>query len=296
MSKYSSVFKNAKDLLTKPFTYDNKVEVKTKAANGAVFTSDAAIKGDGSAAANVKVAYKHSDNFSVEKLAIGSSKKIEGEFKLANAAPGTDATFKFTEGSRAASASNDATLGVVYKSSGSVNAVFTADAELVNGPNFDFSALFNFNGVLVGGATSVNTTFAKAGDAKDSDKSVAVADYNALLGYRTDDFTLAAQTTKALSHVDVSLLHNASDSVTAGFIASFDRAGGSKPFGFTVGGTYKVDSDTSVSGTADSAGKVSLAYKQKLNSLATLTTSGQVDALQLGSDNHKFGLSLSLSS
>ncbi len=65
---------------------------------------------------------------------------------------------------------------------------------------------------------------------------------------------------------------------------------------FKFGGSYKLDSDTTVHATADHEAKVSLAYKQKLNSFATLALNGQVDAADLGSDKHKFGLTLSLSS
>jgi hypothetical protein len=65
--------------------------------------------------------------------------------------------------------------------------------------------------------------------------------------------------------------------------------------GLTFGGAYKVDADTTVNAAADNGGKVSVAYKQKLNSLATLTVNGQLDAANLGSDNHKFGLTLQLS-
>ena len=66
--------------------------------------------------------------------------------------------------------------------------------------------------------------------------------------------------------------------------------------GVKLGGSYKLDADTTVNGTADQDAKLSLAYKQKLNSFATLAISGQVDASDLGSDKHKFGLTLTLSS
>lgn len=287
-TKFSSVYKAAKDLVTKPFNFDNKVELKTKAANGATFTTDAAILDDGTAAANAKVEYAHG-NFKVDKLSVGTDKKIVGEFSLKEAAPSTDVTFKFTEGSRASTAANDATLGLVHTTG---DVTFTLDAELVNGPTFDASALFKYEGFLVGATAQVNTNLGS--DAEKDASAVSLADYGALVGYRTDDFTLAANATKALSHVDLSLHHKASSALTAGFIAGFDVAGGSKPFSVTFGGDYKVDSDTTVSAVAASAGTVSVAYKQKLNDLATIKVSGQVDALNLGGDAHKFGLTLSL--
>ncbi len=65
---------------------------------------------------------------------------------------------------------------------------------------------------------------------------------------------------------------------------------------FKFGGSYKVDADTTVHAAADHEAKVSLSYKQKLNSFATLTANSQLDASDLGSDKHKFGLTLALSS
>eukprot|EP00353_Schmidingerella_taraikaensis_P012496 CAMPEP_0185578258 /NCGR_PEP_ID=MMETSP0434-20130131/12426_1 /TAXON_ID=626734 ORGANISM="Favella taraikaensis, Strain Fe Narragansett Bay" /NCGR_SAMPLE_ID=MMETSP0434 /ASSEMBLY_ACC=CAM_ASM_000379 /LENGTH=301 /DNA_ID=CAMNT_0028196017 /DNA_START=32 /DNA_END=937 /DNA_ORIENTATION=+ len=297
VGKYSSYMKSLKDLLNKPYSYDNKVELKTQASNGAKFTSDASIKDkDGSAAGNLKVEYKQG-NFSVDKLAISTDKTITGEFKLAGAAPNTDFTFKCTDGSRSSGADISAGIGAVYKDDAFT---VTADADVINGPNFDFTGVFAYQGFLVGGATKVSTNFLSAADAASKDSKdaaaapVAVSDYNVLLGYKTSDFTVAAQTTKALSHVDVTLLHTASKDLEAGTIASFDVKGGSTPFGITLGGKYKLDSDSSIAGAVDSTGKISLNYSQKLSDFATIKASGQVDSLALDSDSHKFGLTLCL--
>jgi Eukaryotic porin len=62
----------------------------------------------------------------------------------------------------------------------------------------------------------------------------------------------------------------------------------------TFGGSYKVDDATTVYAAADEAAKVSFAYKQKLNSFATVSLSAQVDSLNLASDNHKFGVTVNL--
>ncbi len=61
-----------------------------------------------------------------------------------------------------------------------------------------------------------------------------------------------------------------------------------------IGGQYKVDADTTVSATADQCAKFSFAYKQKLSAFSTVTVNSQVDALNLASDNHKFGITLNL--
>lgn len=285
-TKFSSVFKSATDLLNKPFNFDHKVEFKAKASNGAVFTADTSIADkDGSAKGNLKVEYKK-DNFSVDKLTIGTDKKITGEFKLKNAAKNVDVTFKATDGSRASGSAITAAVGAVYTDS-EKNLVVTADANMLSGPDFDFSALYNYKGVLVGGTAKVGTGFLDS----ESSKGADLTDYNALIGYRAADFTAAIQTTKTMKHVDVSIVHGLGSGVESGAIASFDVEGAA-PFGVSFGGKYKIDSDASLNGRVESTGKVSLAFNQKLNSFATLKASGQVDALALDSDNHKFGLTL----
>uniref|UniRef100_A0A7R9VX27 Porin domain-containing protein n=1 Tax=Pseudictyota dubia TaxID=2749911 RepID=A0A7R9VX27_9STRA len=288
MQRYSKVLKDAKDLLSKPHSFDQKAEIKTTASNGTAYTGTVSISDkDGSASAAVKAEAK-SSTFSVDKVEVTSGKTLAGEFSLKEAAPNTKFSFKFTDGSRASDADITASVGVEYTVPDA--GVVTVDANVVGGPTFDFSGLFDYEGVLAGASASVA---ASSGDG-DEKKGPAVTDANVLLGYRTGDYTLAASTTKWLSVVNVSLVHKASKDLKAGFVASFPRSGDKGTFDIAVGGEYKLDNDTTVSSAANSKGTVSLTYKQRLNGFATVSASGQVDAMQLGSDNHKFGLTLQL--
>ena len=65
---------------------------------------------------------------------------------------------------------------------------WTVDADILDGPVFDVTALLDFKGFLVGGSTKVTTGFVKGGA-----DGVNVADLSLLAGYKTSDFTLAAQ-------------------------------------------------------------------------------------------------------
>lgn len=287
MQRYSKVLKDAKDLLSKAHCYDQKAEIKTTAANGTAYTGTVALSDkDGSASAAVKAEAK-SSTFSVDKVEVTSGKTIAGEFSLKEAAPNTKFTFKFTDGSRSSDADISAAVGVEYTVPDA--GVVTLDANVVGGPTFDFSGLFDYEGVLAGASATVATA---SGDGEDK-KGPSVTDANVLLGYRTGEYTLAASTTKWLSTVNVSLVHQASKDLKAGFVASFPR-GSEGSFDIGVGGEYKLDSDTTVSTAANSKGTIALTYKQRLNGFATVSASGQVDAMQLGSDNHKFGLTLQL--
>jgi hypothetical protein len=89
-----------------------------------------------------------SGNFRVDKFAIGTDKKIAGEFSLADAFPGTKVTFKATDGSRAAGADAiTAVLGAEYKAA-SGNATVTADVDAIKGA-VDATALTAYNGFLI---------------------------------------------------------------------------------------------------------------------------------------------------
>ena len=46
--------------------------------------------------------------------------------------------------------------------------------------------------------------------------------------------------------------------------------------------------------TADADGKLSLAYKQKISSLTTMTLAAEINAVNLQASDHKFGLALNI--
>jgi len=296
--KYASYAKAVKDLLQKPYSFDNKVELKTKAANGTTFTSDVTVADkDGSAKATVQVAGRRGA-FSVDKVVVSTDKKVTGEFTFSDVAKGTDVQVKFTDGSRAAGV--DTTANVVAEYRNAEYGAYTADFSVLDGIKADIAGVFKYREFLFGANAKVNTTLLADKPVAGAKTPVAAAagpvafgDVGFLLGYTTPDFTLTAQTKKIIDSVDVGLTHTASPSLTAGFLATVPLAKDGKP-AFTIGGAYKVDADTTVYAAADEAAKVSFAYKQRLNSVATVTVSTQIATASLGSDDHKFGLTLAL--
>jgi len=280
MSKLADLSKAVTDLISKPFSFDNKVELKTKAANGATFTSDVSIVEDGSAAAKITFGGKQG-KFSVDKLVVGTDKKITGEFTFAEAAPGADLTFKFTDGTRASGGKTTAKIGGSYKNPDF--GTYTVDVDALEGPVIDLSGLVNYQGVLAGASAKVTV----------GGKADPIALSSILLGYKTADYTVYASTPDLGGTVDLGLVQTASSTITAGFSASVSLKESKAPK-LTLGGSYKVDSDATVFAAADATAKFSFAYKQKLNPSATITVNTQIDAQNLASDNHKFGLTLNL--
>jgi len=292
MSKFADLAKAVQDLLEKPFKFENKVELKTKASNGTTFASDVKLAEGKAPEANVTLTAKEG-NVSIDKLTVGTTKKITGEFTLSGAVPNTDFTLKVTDGSKSADADVTTNVGATYKVPD--YGVVTVDADVLTGPVFGFSGLFKYTGFLLGGSAKVGTSLVS------EDKKVKAgqfADVAVAAGYQTDDFTFfvqnASSSVKAEKDgVTVALTHKASSTLDAGFQAVLPKDK-TKPFGITFGGAYKVDADTTVTAIADNTAKVAVAYKQKLNPLATVTVSAQVDLPNLGSDDHKFGLVLNL--
>ena len=129
------------------------------------------------ASASIKVTGK-TNGVSIDKLSVGTDKKIAGEFSMAEAFPGTKLTFKATDGSRAAGM--DAITAVIGAEHKAGNAVITLDVDAIKA-GVDFSALVNYEGILVGGS-------AKASMAN----GFKVADFGVALGYKTSDYSIVA--------------------------------------------------------------------------------------------------------
>lgn len=223
-----------------------------------------------------------SGNFKVDKLQVGSDKKITGEFTMVNAVADTNLSFKATDGTRAAGAEAvTAVIGLVNSGKSHVATVdvdalkYTADASLV----------FVYDGFLVGGQTKAAL---KAG-------APDLQDYNVLLGYKDKSLTAAAVTDKKATGVTVGLISVVSPVLTVAAQAKFPLAfKQASAFDVEAGLAYKVAADTTVHAKASSAGKVAVSYKQALNSMASVTFAGQVDAANIGSDDHAFGINLAL--
>jgi len=286
MSKFADLSKAVKDLLIKPFNYERKIEFKNKAADGVTFVADAKLS-DKSAVATLTVSGK-AHGFSIDKLSVGTDKKIVGEYVITEAARNTDITMKFSDGSRTAGVDTTVTVGTVFRSADF--GTYTIDADVITGPVFSLSGLYKYCNFLVGGSTKIGASF--LGEDKKV-KAGEFADCSVALGYKVDDFTVYVQSNKHCESVDFALIHAASPSLTAGFTSTLFRKDATKPFAVTFGGSYKVDDNTTVHATADQAATVSFAYKQKLSSNATVTVSSQIDAVKLAEP--KFGLTLSLS-
>jgi hypothetical protein len=132
---------------------------------------------------------------------------------------------RFTDGHRVEAKDINASVGATVKAGDA--GVYTVDVDALAGPNFEFTGLVNYQKFLVGGSAKVNTTF--LAENPSAAGAASLADVGALVGYKTSDFTVAAQSKGFFSGVGLSLFHKASDTVTAGASVAFPVSG-DKPF------------------------------------------------------------------
>merc|ERR1711871_80070 len=109
--------------------------------------------------------------------------------------------------------------------------------------------------------------------------------YNGSLSYIADDFTASLSTTNKASVYGVSLHHNVSAGTQIASQFDFNSKDSGKVL--TVGGIYKVDSETKFQGKIDSNGVVSSNWIQSLRPQVQLIASAQVDAKNFTGDSHK---------
>lgn len=284
MSKYGDIIKSASDLLSKTFKFDNKVKVETTTNDGVTFKSEGKLGAKGFAA-SVEAKFKR-NNLKFDKLRIGTDGKVAGEMTLADVADGLNLTFKAEDGTTAADSSSKGVFGLQYTNADV--GVIRADVDVINGPRVSADALFNYEGFLLGGCVKANTGL-NAGD-EEKKSGFKVEDYNVALGYDASDFRVAVKTSDTLSKVSGAYYQKVNSDAAVAAKFDFNRTAGA--WCVAVGGKYNLSADTTVNGMLNSCGAVSGSYTQQFNSAVSLTAAAQVDAKQLASNNHKFGLTL----
>ena len=102
---------------------------------------------------------------------------------------------------------------------------------------------------------------------------VDLRDYNVLVGYKSKDYTVSAQTEKKASAVSASYFHAIAPDMTAAAVAKFPLAPKASASGFDVeiGLAYRLAADTTVTSKVNSAGKVAASYAAQVSPVTKLT-------------------------
>lgn len=307
-TKFGDVLKSARDLLEKSFKYENKLEIKTATKTGVTFTTEAVVSKPSSSLIKAEAA---SGSLKLDKLQVGSDKKVLLEVSLAEAFPGTKLSFKAQDGSRGAhkpahpaaelsKPSAATTAPAPKKADTGIKAVigveskqsfglFTADVDAI-AYAVTLSGSVNLSGVLVGAQ-------AKVGGLADKPSLDA---YDVLLGYKGPDFTAALQTDSKLANVSAGFYQDVSPEVKFATIAHFPVPGvaadakGEAGFSVDAALAYKLNAETTVTGKVNHKGTVGLSYAQQISPLAKLGFAAEFHGAEVTSDKHTFGVSLNI--
>lgn len=278
--------KPAADFFKKTFSFDNKVELKSVAPNGVAVTAEGGITAKGTGFAKLQGECKKGD-VHVNKVAIESCGVLEGEIGVPNLAAGTSATFAFKDGTRASGAATSAKFSVKSLQDLGVNTGLKVDVDAVKGVA-DASVLLKHGQFMLGAATAL--------DAHLADKSgVEVTGYDVVVAMQQDGTRYGVQTSKKFANATAFVHSVASPTVTLAGQATFGlMPAAPKPVNVAFGATYKWDAATKVSAALDDAGNVKVAYNLAVSPKATLNVYGEVKALDIAGDAHRFGTKLSL--
>lgn len=282
----------AADLLSKPYPDTHKVELKTVAANGVTFVTEAVVgaipaaapKKRATAVLTAKAEGVVSGKFKVDKVAVDTNKDVTGEFSLADVVAGTKLTFKATDGTRAAAVEGvpavTATLGAEHRND---HGTFTADVEVIK-QTVDVSGVVAFDAFLLGGSVSVSR----------GKGAVALEDYAALVGYKAKDLAVSLAGEKKLSAFVASYHQVVNPTLTVAAQAKVPRApADADKFELTAGAQYKSSADVTLAAKATHKGKVAFSYAQQLSALAKVTIGTEIDTAKITSDSaHKLAVSV----
>lgn len=263
---FKDLGKQAKDLLGKKYTTNGskKFSINTKTADGVTYSASGDVQG-------AKVSGKVTADFKVdnvqEKLTLDSSGSLQSEVKFSNVLD----NILFTLNSKSRSLTDhDASIGAEYSHND-----FKANLNVapINKKTADASICYKHNDFFVGGSAG-----AKFGD------GFVLSAYDFGVGYAFDDNVVTLKSGDQLKSVKFSGHHqHSSDIAVAGTLTSSLKSGDDIFPAIELGGSYKIDSDTSVFGKVSAPGfgtkdlKASFALDQKLNANASLSLTSVLD-------------------
>lgn len=277
-SQYKDIAKAANDLLSNDYCFDRKLKITTVAANGVKLTTEGVLGGKG-VKGKLNAKFKPFDNISFEKCTVDTTGRFIGEAKLSKAFRGADFTVKAQDGA------NKDPAGELLMEYSTDSMTMDLSVDVVKGPTVAGAGTFAKGNFTLGGEFRYNTQFDGEGDA-------SLEDYGFGLAYTNSDLTASLKTAKKISAIDFATHHAVSSDVQVATAVNYSMKSGAPVM--SVGGMYKVDADSKLQGKVDSKGVVSANFHQVLNPKVKLIASAQVDAVNLTSDSHKFGLSLLL--
>ncbi|KAJ8638297.1 hypothetical protein MRB53_012564 [Persea americana] len=266
---FSDIGKKAKDLLTKDYTYDQKLTVSTYSDAGLGLNSTAVKKGDLSAA-DISAQYKYK-NTTID-VKVDTESNISTTLAISETVPSTKsiATIKLPD-------YNSSKLEVQYFHQ---HATFTTAVSLNQLPVVDLSC------------TIGTRTFAIGGEAGYETASGSFTKYNAGISVTKRDSSASVILADKGDTLKASYVHHLDHLKSVG-VAEVTRRLSLNENTFTVGASYAVDPSTVVKTRLNSHGKLGALLQHELMQKSVLTVSSEFDTKALDK-SPRLGLALAL--
>eukprot|EP00276_Gloeochaete_wittrockiana_P005685 CAMPEP_0184656364 /NCGR_PEP_ID=MMETSP0308-20130426/16450_1 /TAXON_ID=38269 /ORGANISM="Gloeochaete witrockiana, Strain SAG 46.84" /LENGTH=273 /DNA_ID=CAMNT_0027093461 /DNA_START=71 /DNA_END=892 /DNA_ORIENTATION=+ len=264
---FSDIGKTAKDILTKNYSYDKKLDLKSSTPSGLSFSASGSSLTGGPVAADFTL--KHKVGPAVVSTKIDTNGRITGDVEFADkVAPGVKVTVKGSYPEPQV-----ASVAAEYKAD-TFTATVSVDSKLV----LNASAVVGYHGVIVGGVAEYDTN------------KGAPTKYDLGVSYSTPAYVLSGILRNKLSELAGSYVQhiNSSTSLAAELVHKF----ADKKELFSLGVLYKLDKTAVAKVKVDSEAVVAASLSQEIRQGVSLVLSTQVNSKTLDKDSHKLGISL----
>ncbi|CAL9198340.1 unnamed protein product [Musa hybrid cultivar] len=267
---FSEIGKNAKDLLNKDYTYDQKLTISTSSASGVGLTS-AAVKKGGLYSFDIGSQYKYKNTLIDVKVDTNSN--ISTTVTISDILPYTKTitSFKLPD-------YNSGKLEVQYFHD---HASFASVVALKHSPIVELSGTVGTRGAAFGAEASFNTA---SGD---------FTKYSAGVGLTKPDYSASIILEEKLDTLRASYVYHLDELQKSSVVAEIVRRFSTNENIFTVGTRYAVDPQTTVKTRLNNSGKLAALLQHELKPKSVLTLSGEFDTKAL-ERAPKFGLALAL--
>ncbi|XP_006649583.1 mitochondrial outer membrane protein porin 5 [Oryza brachyantha] len=267
---FSDIGKRAKDLLTKDYTYDQKLTVSTVSSSGVGLTSTAVKKG-GLYTLDVNSVYKYK-NTNVD-IKVDTESNISTTLTVFDVLPSTKlvTSVKLPD-------YNSGKVEVQYFHE---NASFATAVGMKPSPVVEFSGTAGAQGIAFGAEAGFDTATGK------------FTKYSAGIGVTKPDYHAAIVLADKGDTIKVSGVYHLDDKKKTSAVAELTRRLSANENTLTVGGLYTVDPQTSVKARLNNTGKLAALLQHEVKPKSLLTISGEFDTKALDRPP-KFGLALAL--
>ena len=236
MSQFKDIGKNSKDLLEEDYFFSQRLKIKTTNASDLSWLTEGELSAKGGANASITATRKGS-TLSLDKLRVKSDGRVLVEASLL-----TSNSTKFimcAEDGRQEPGKplhSVGKLGCEFKIPGaSYGGTITSDIDVVNGPIFRSSALYNYSkATKLGGEIVVNTRL------EEKDPTPELSDINLGISYDGPGWNLTGKTMDYLGTLRLSYTHNVSEKLTLASQLDY-RIKGNPWQKLSVGSRYVMD-------------------------------------------------------